>query len=69
MKNEKECYDLIFPRNREGHSTEVKSLSEIRKVMPTIIVGDDFAGVSPMVAPDQELLEKLTNERSPHEKR
>lgn len=58
MSNE-ESYDLIFPRNREGRSTEVKSLSEIRRVMPTIIVGDEFVGVSPMVGPTPETWELI----------
>lgn len=57
--SDEERYDLIFPRNREGRSTEVKSLSEIRRVMPTIIVGDDFVGVSPMVGPTPETWELI----------
>lgn len=56
--SEEESYDLIFPRNREGR-TEIKSLSEIRRVMPTIIVGDEFVGVSPMVGPTPETLELI----------
>ena len=58
MSNE-ESYDLIFPRNREGRSTEVKSLSEIRGVMPTIMIGDEFVGVSPMVGPTPETWELI----------
>jgi hypothetical protein len=56
--SEEESYDLIFPRNREGR-TEIKSLSEIRRVMPTIIVGDEFVGVSPMVGPTPETWELI----------
>lgn len=51
--------DFIFPRNREDHSTEVKSLHEIRRVMPTIIVGDELVGISPMVGPAPETLELI----------
>ena len=56
--SEEESYDLIFPRNREGR-TEVKSLPEIHRVMPTILVGDEFVGVSPMVGPTPETLELI----------
>lgn len=56
--SEEESYDLIFPRNREGR-TDVTSLPEIRGTMPTIIVGDEFVGVSPMVGPTQESLELI----------
>ena len=59
MSDKEETHDFIFPRNREGRSTEVKSLPEIRGVMPTIIVGDDFVGVSPMVGPTPETWELI----------
>ena len=54
-----EEYDLIFPRNRERYRTDVTSLPKIQGTMPTIIVGDEFVGVSPMVGPTQETLELL----------
>jgi len=55
---DKENMDFIFPRDRTGR-TEVTSLSEVRRVMPTIIVGDDIVGVAPMVGPTPETLELL----------
>ena len=55
---DKENMDFIFPRNRTGR-TEVTCLSEVRRVMPTIIVGDDIVGVAPMVGPTPETLELL----------
>ena len=58
MSTEEE-YDLGFPRNRERYRTDVTSLPEIRRVMPTIIVGDDFVGVSPMVGPTPETWELI----------
>jgi hypothetical protein len=58
MSTEEE-YDLIFPRNRERYRTDVTSLPEIRGTMPTIIVRDEFVGVSPMVGPTQESLELI----------
>ena len=50
-----------FPHRKDtaGNSTEVTSLPEIRRVMPTIIVGDDFVGVSPMVGPTPETWELI----------
>lgn len=59
MSSKEEYTDFIFPRNREIRSTEVKSLSEIRRVMPTILVGDEFVGVSPMVGPTPETWELI----------
>lgn len=58
MSDKEETHDFIFPKNRESR-TEIKSLSEIRGVMPTIIVGDDFVGVSPMVGHTPETWELI----------
>jgi len=57
--SDEETYDLIFPRNRERYRTDVTSLPEIQGTMPTIIVGDEFVGVSPMDGPTQESLELI----------
>ena len=58
MSDKEETHDFIFPKNRESR-TEIKSLSEIRRVMPTIMVGDNFVGVSPMVGPTPETWELI----------
>lgn len=53
--------EFIFPKpeDRNGRSTEVASLSEVRRSMPKILVGDDFVGVSPMVGPTPETWELI----------
>ncbi len=56
--SDEEHMEFIFPRDRTG-STAVTSLSEVRRVMPAIIVGDDIVGVAPMVGPTPETLEHI----------
>jgi len=63
--SDEEHMEFIFPKDRTGR-TEVTSLSEVRRVMPNIIVGDDIVGVAPMVGPTPEtwkLIKKL-NEKN-----
>lgn len=59
--SDEEYMEFIFPKpeDRNGRSTEVTSLPEIRRVMPKILVGDDFVGVSPMVGPTPETWELI----------
>jgi len=52
-------WETIFPRDSTGRRTEVTSLSEVRRVMPNIIVGDDIVGVAPMVGPTPETWELI----------
>jgi hypothetical protein len=47
----------IFRKSSKNGSSEIKSLSELRGPIPTIIIGDEFVGVSPMVGPTPETLE------------
>lgn len=56
-----ETHDYNFPKKREIHRTEIKSLSEIRRTMPNIIIGNEFVGISPMSGPTFEITEIIEN--------